>query len=142
MRLPTYKELRKFVEVEGWENKDKLSHKRGGDHRRYLFTTPTGERLFTRISHGSGEYKDPDVFQHILREQLYIDEVAFWEAVDRGKIPVRPVLPTSIELGASIDAKLAGNLIMKVKLTPSQLIGMTQEQAVERWREWLSKPQQ
>ncbi len=142
MRLPTYKELRRFVEVEGWENKDKLSHKRGGDHRRYLFTTPTGERLFTRISHRSGGYKDPDLFHQILREQLNIDEVQFWDAVDRGKIPVRPVPPTHIDSGSSIDAKLARNLIMKVKLTPSQLAGMTQERAVECWLEWLSNSQQ
>ncbi len=140
MRLPTYRELRKFVEVEGWENKDKLSHKSGGDHRRYVFTTPTGERLFTRISHGIGEYKDPDLFQQFLREQLQIGETAFWNAVDRGQIPVRPVSPPKIETGVSIDAKLAKNLIQKVKLTPTQLVGMTQEQAVEHWQKWLSKP--
>ena len=48
MRLPTYKQLRRFVEVEGWEDKDKKSQKKTGDHHRYVFTTPKGERLYTR----------------------------------------------------------------------------------------------
>ena len=141
MRLPSYKELRKFVEVEGWANKDEISKKKSGDHKRYVFTTPTGERLFTRVSHGSGGYKDPDLFQQILREQLHIDEPQFWDAVDRGKVPVRPVPHTFINSEDSIDAKLARNLLTKVKLTPVQLIGMTQAQAVECWLEWLNKSQ-
>lgn len=140
MRLPSYRELRKFVEVEEWENKDKLSQKKEGDHKRYVFTTPAGERLFTRISHGKGKYQDPDLFQHILRDQLQIDEDQFWAAVDRGKIPVRLGPSGTVSYRTSIDAKLARNLLTKVHLTHAQLSVMTQEQAVECWSEWLSKP--
>ena len=58
MRLPTYQELIRFVDVEGWE----------GNHHRFFFTTPTGERLYTRVSHGRGQINNLDLFQHILRD--------------------------------------------------------------------------
>jgi len=138
VRLPTYAELRRFVEVEGWTDKDAQAGKKKGDHHRYVFTTPSGERLFTRISHGRGQYQDPDLFQHILRDQLQIDEAAFWLAVDQGVVPNRP-LPGNSSVGAdAIDGKLARNLIVKVGLEPGALVGMTQEQAVARWQEWLT----
>jgi hypothetical protein len=140
VQLPTYRELRKFVEVEGWEDKDKVSRKKEGDHKRYVFTTPTGERLFTRISHGRDKIQDPDLFQHILRDQLKIDEDQFWAAVDLGKIPVRPVPEGTVDYGTSIDAKLAWNLLTKVHLTHAQLSEMTQAEAVKVWHEWLNKP--
>ena len=137
MRLPTYKELKQFVEVEGWENKDKKSKKKQGDHFRYVFTTPTGERLFTRVSHGSEKIYDQDLFTRILRDQLCIDEVQFWEAVDKGRKPRRPS-PVSVSQEGGIDAKLARNLINKVGLNPSELIGMSQEKAVGIWQDWLT----
>jgi len=136
MRLPTFKELNRYVEVEGWEDKDKKSDKREGDHHRYVFTTPLGERLYTRISHGKGQIFDQELFIRILRDQLCIDQRQFWAAVDKGVRPTRPTL----ELGLpriGIDAKLAKNLITKVGLDPHKLAGMSQEDGVRTWNEWL-----
>lgn len=137
MRLPTYKELRRYVDVEGWQDKDAASGKKEGDHHRYVFTTPTGERLFTKISHGRSQINDADLFGHILRDQLHIDEEQFWVAVDRGVIPARPS-PTITQPTDALDAKLARNLLKKVGLKPQQLTGMTQEEALRLWHEWLS----
>ena len=137
MRLPTFKELRRYVEIEGWENKDKQSKKKQGDHYRYVFTTPGGERLFTRVSHGNGQIYDQDLFARILRDQLRIDENQFWAAVDKGLKPRRPS-PVSISQENGLDAKLARNLISKVGLNPTQLIGMSQEEAVAKWQRWLN----
>jgi hypothetical protein len=97
MRLPTYAQVRKFVEVEGWEDKDKASGKRTGDHHRYVFTTPSGDRLMTRVSHGSGQIGDRDLFAHILRDQLQATEEQFWDAVDSGTRPKRPT-PRAVEV--------------------------------------------
>lgn len=137
MRLPTYQELMRFVQVEGWEDKDKKAGKKKGDHHRYVFTTPTGERLYTRVSHGKGQIYNPNLFEHILRDQLGIDENQFWTAVDRGVKPVRPS-PTSIQTSGALDAKLVRNLITKVKVSPNQLEGMTEQEAINLWQEWLT----
>jgi hypothetical protein len=138
MRLPTYAQMRKFVEVEGWEDKDKASGKRTGDHHRYVFTTPSGNRLMTRVSHGSGQIGDRDLFAHILRDQLQATEEQFWDAVDSGTRPKRPTPDAEVPDGPLIDAKLARNLLVKVGLPPADLAGMTQQRAVEVWQEWLS----
>jgi len=137
MRLPTNKELKRFVEVEGWENKDQKTHKKTGDHFRYVFTTPTGERLFTRVSHGSGQIGNPDLFASILRDQLCIDEEQFWSAVDKGVRPTR-LSPAQAKHVDALDAKLARNLINKVGLKPEELIGMSAQRAQKIWQEWLT----
>lgn len=137
MRLPTFQELIRFVQVEGWEDKDKKSVKKKGDHHRYVFTTPTGERLYARISHGKGQIYNPDLFQHILRDQLSIDGIQFWAAVNHGVKPIRQS-PTSIQIGGALDAKLVRNLITKVKVNPNQLETMTQQEAISLWQDWLT----
>ncbi len=140
MRLPTYKELKRFVEVEGWEDKDEISHKKKGDHHRYTFTTPMGEILFTRVSHGRDQIQDPELFAQILRDQLSIDEDQFWKAVDKGIKPTRPSPGENGQTNA-IDAKLARNLINKVGMKAHELVGINQQRAVEIWQEWLSSGQ-
>lgn len=139
MRLPTFAELRRFVEVEGWQTSDGARPGRVGDHFRYTFTTPTGERLYTRISHGRGQLRDPDLFAHILRTQLQISAESFWAAVDHGVVPDRPRPSTLPANEPSLDAKLARNLITKVGVHPSELVGMTQADAVVLWNEWLAR---
>ena len=137
MRLPTFQEFICFVQVEGWEDKDKKSGKKKGDHHRYVFTTPTGERLYTRISHGKGQIYDPNLFEHILRDQLSIDGIQFWVAVDHGVKPIRQS-PTSIQISGALDAKLVRNLITKVNVNTKQLETMTQPEAISLWQEWLA----
>jgi len=138
MRLPTFKELRRFVDVEGWEDKDAKSNKSKGDHHRYVFTTPTGERLYTRISHGRDEIQNPNLFVAILKDQLCIDEAQFWDAVDNGVKPKRPMLNASEER-SGMDASLARNLIKKVGMSSKDLVGLSQEGGVKIWQDWLSR---
>ena len=137
MRLPTFHELIRFVQIEGWEDKDKKSGKKKGDHHRYVFTTPTGERLYTRISHGRGQIHNPNLFEHILRDQLSIDGIQFWAAVDDGIKPIRQSL-TSMQMSGALDAKLVRNLITKVNVNPKLLAGLTPQEAVSLWQEWLA----
>jgi hypothetical protein len=138
VRTPTFRELLKFVQVEGWTDKDAASGRSTGNHLRFVFTTPMGERLTTRISHGSGQIRDADLFRHILRDQLKVTEDQFWSAVDKGIVPVRE-RPGTVPDESALDAKLARNLIAKVGLQPSALIGMTQQEALEAWTEWLAQ---
>lgn len=141
MRLPTFAELRRFVELEGWQTTDGSRPGRIGDHFRYTFTTPAGERLYTRISHGRGQIHNPDLFAQILRTQLNISAEQFWAAIDHGVVPTRPGPQSTHTDDPVLDAKLARNLITKVGLSTDQLIGMTQEEAVRRWNDWLTRGQ-
>lgn len=137
MRLPTFRELLRFIEVDGWEDKDKKSGKRKGDHHRYVFTTPSGERLYTKVSHGSGEVYSQELFTRILRDQLFTDAEQFWAAVDNGVKPKRP-MPTPTQPRSGIDLKLAKNLIGKVGMSSTELADLSQEEAVKIWNGWLS----
>jgi hypothetical protein len=138
VRLPTFAELRRFVAVEGWEDRDRAARRKTGDHHRYVFTTPTGERLMTRVSHGAGRIGDPDLFAHILHDQLQVDAGQFWAAVDRGVVPARPQPAVPTPEGPSLDAKLARNLLTKVRVPAAEVAAMTTDEAVRRWQEWLA----
>jgi hypothetical protein len=140
VRLPTSKDLLRFLAVEGWENKDAASGKRTGDHHRYFFTTPTGDRLHTKVSHGTKSYRSRDLFKAILRDQLQVSDEESWRPVDRGLAPTRPGPDGSVkERGGGIDAKLARNLLNKVGMAPVQLVGPTQDKAVALLHTWLQE---
>ena len=138
MRLPTFAQLRRFVAVEGWQDKDALSRKKTGDHHRYVFTTPTGERLYTRVSHGRGQIRDPGLFEHILRDQLKVEAEQFWAAVERGEVPRAPWPASALAGAGALDARLARALLTKAGLSPSELVGLSQDDAVRLWREWIT----
>lgn len=138
MRLPTFAELRKFVETEGWEDKDRKSRKKTGAHHRYTLTLGTGEVLYTRISHGSGQVGDPNLWRHILRDQLQVTGDDFWACVDRGVKPPRPQPEAPAGERSALDAKLVRNLIRRVGLSEADVAALTREEAIARWQAFLS----
>lgn len=137
MRLPIYAELRRFAEGEGWENRDAARGGRTGDHFRYVFTAPDGDRLYTRVSHGRGQVGDPDLFAYILGDQLKVTVEQFWDAVDRGQAPSRPRPGIAVEQSA-LDAKLARNLASRVGMRGDELAGLSEQDAVRIWQDWLA----
>lgn len=135
--MPTNAELRTFVTTEGWQDKDKKSNKKTGDHHRYTLALETGDVLYTRVSHGSGGVDDPSLFAEILRVQLRVTREQFWACVKDGVLPPRPTVAPPVPANA-IDAKLVRNLIRKVGLTPLDLANLDQSRAVEIWRKYLA----
>ena len=135
--MPTNGELRKFVETEGWQDKDKKSRKKTGDHYRYTLALQTGEVLYTRISHSSGGVDDPSLFAEILRTQLRVTKEQFWACVRSGVRPPRPTIAAHAPDNA-IEAKLARNLLRRVGLTPSDLAKLDQARAIEIWQKYLA----
>ncbi|MHB8318889.1 MAG: cytotoxic translational repressor of toxin-antitoxin stability system [Acidimicrobiales bacterium] len=131
--------VRKFVETEGWTQKGAArGRSKTGDHFRYTLTLATGEVLYTRVSHGSGQLDDPKIVAHILRVELAVSEEDFWACVDNGVLPPRPQPPGLHVPGEVLDAKLARDLIQKVGLTESDLSALSKEEAVRRWNDYLA----
>jgi hypothetical protein len=140
MRLPTYAEHRRFCEVDGWQDKDAKSRKKKGDHHRYTKPLPDGRVLYTRVSHGSGEYKNPDFWESIRREQLQVSASDFWAAVDAGVAPARTVAQPPPPEGEPIDLWLVKNLKEMVGLDEKVIGAMTPNQAQKAWDDWCATP--
>lgn len=138
MRPLTYADHRKFIETEGWTKKGTASSsKKTGDHFRYSLTLATGDVLFTRISHGTGQLNDSKLIGEIFRNQLGVSEEDFYRCVEKGILPPRPQTIPEISV-EGLDATLVRNLIRKVGLSQSQVAKMSKAQAVETWNKYLS----
>ena len=139
MRPLKHADHRKFVETEGWAKKGTASSgQKTGDHFRYTLTLSTGEVLYTRISHGSGQLDDAKLIGEILRNQLGVTEEDFYRCVEKGILPPRPqTIPESS--AEDLDASLVRNLIRKAGLSQKEVAKMSKAQAVEAWNEYLSK---
>ena len=139
MRPLPHSAHRTFVETEGWTKRG-TARRRGatGDHHRYMLTLATGDVLSTRVSHGAGQINDPGLIAYILRDQLAVTEVDFWNCVDGGILPPRPHPTPSAPAGPVLDAKLVRNLLTKVRLSQQVISTMTREEAVQRWQDWLT----
>jgi hypothetical protein len=139
MRPLAHADHRKFVETEGWAKKGTAtSSKKTGDHFRYTLTLSTGDVLFTRVSHGSGQLDDAKLIKAIFRIQLEVTEADFYRCVENGILPPRPqTIPERFAEG--LDATLVRNLIRKVGLSQTQVAKMSKEQAVAAWNKYLSE---
>jgi hypothetical protein len=136
VRLPTYEQHRRFCEVDDWQDKDAVSKKKGGDHHRYVKVLPNGRGLFTRVSRGSGQYRNHDFWRHILREQLEVTEGEFWAAVESGIPPSRPRDEPAKPKGEAIPLSLVNCLRYVMQLSEREIASMTRAEAERVWQEW------
>lgn len=138
MKHPTWDDIRRFCEVDGWEPTHGARGRKRRDHDRYVKTLPDGRILRTKASHGRDEIGDPSLVKHILRDQLEVTEEQFWDAVDNGRAPQRggdqPV--ASGRPDSSLPGWLAVNLSALVGLSDDEIFAMDEEQAMQAWLEW------
>src|ERR1043165_5317646 len=88
-RRPTPADHDRFCRTEGWISV------RAATHITYELGLPDGRVLRTRLS--SRDSYGSDLWRHILRDQLEVDEPAFWACVHdekRGNSPDRRLLGT------------------------------------------------
>lgn len=106
-----YADLRRFCELDAWEEVTGASG-RTGDHRRYRKILPDGAILRTKVSHGSGRIEDPELWHRIWRDQLGLEtEAEFWEVL-RARRPVpRGGVEPERPLGPSIPAWVVSGLL-------------------------------
>lgn len=144
MRHPTWNDIRRFCEVEGWAKKRTPGRSTRRDHDRYVLALSGGRVLRTKASHGRDEIGDESLVRHILRDQLEVTEDEFWAAVDDGTPPDRggahPPIGERDEPAHSLPDWLAVNLAVLVGLSDEEIAQLSEDQALARWNEWCSQP--
>lgn len=111
MPQPKFSDIRRFCEIDGWEQ---LSRSRGGtgDHWRYRKVLDDGTVLRTRASHSDEQIADPGLWQRIWRHQLGLDrEEEFWEALRTGDPVSRGTDEETAPTGPSIPAWVVHGLL-------------------------------
>lgn len=139
MPQPRFSDLRRFCEIDGWEELKGARGKRG-DHFRYRKVLPDGLILRTKASHGDDEI-GRDLWNHIWREQLALEgEDQFWEALETGKPVDRGPAGEAAPSGPSLPAWLVDSLIRRAGVPPEEVARMPEEEARERLNEFYSRP--
>ena len=127
---PTRKDHESFCETEQWHRVRDARGRAGTHHVTYELGLVDGRILRTRISHpvdrttyGAGLWK------HVLRDQLDVDEPAFWTCVHDGIRPDRgqPAVPVE-----ALPADLVYLLISRVGLAEADVAAMTKAEAIAR----------
>ncbi len=134
--LPTWKQIRRFCETDGW---DEGRTARGAipDHYRFTKRLPDGHILRTKAPHAPGGIQDPGTWNTIWKEQLALDCAEdFWDClltkspVHRNVSQTQPAPPASQRLDYSLVRRLEAVLGMPaheaVKLTHQEAIQLLQ----------------
>ena len=136
---PTRADHDKFCQAEGWHQVRDARGRTGTHHITYEFNLPDARTLRTRVSHPPDRTDyGPQMWGHILRDQLQVDEAVFWACVQDGR---RPERGTSIQPEHALPADLVYLLINRVGLKSDEIARMTKIQAIQRLNEfWASGP--
>jgi hypothetical protein len=133
---PTRKDHDTFCRIEQWRQVRDARGRTGTHHVTYELDLPDGRILRTRVSHpvDRTDY-GPRLWRHILRDQLEVDEAAFWSCVHEGVNPQRG-MPTPPQ--ESLPADLVHLLISRVGLTDAEVSVMSREDAISRLQMYWS----
>lgn len=136
---PTRSDHQAFCETEGWELVRNARGKTSGHHAAtYELHLPDGRILRTRISHPpDGSTYGANIWGHILRDQLDVDEETFWACARDGIKPNRGELEAPSE---ALPADLAYLLVTRLHLSSAEVAQMSREEAIARIHEYWSQP--
>jgi predicted RNA binding protein YcfA (HicA-like mRNA interferase family) len=133
--MATFADLKKYVIADGWTPVPNRSRGRNrqGDHDRYEKPQSSGPPLRTKVSKHPNEEIGEDLFRRIIRDQLKVDEVTFWEVV-KGRPETPPGIdPSSPPSRPGKPGWLVASLIGKAGYTESEIEGMSLDEAREVW---------
>lgn len=130
---PTCADHEKFCRAEGWQPV-RDAGRTGTHHVTYELALHDGRILRTRISHPvvRSSYSQ-HIWSHILRDQLDVDQAAFWACLRDGIKPNRgaPESPAG-----ALPAELVNLLLRRVGLSEAEVAAMTRAEAVARMQEY------
>jgi hypothetical protein len=139
---PTWGEIEKFLKVDGWTRLPAAS--RGGSSENHIFfekLLDSGDLLQTHISHSRGGRPSAGRFGLILREQIKISRVEFWQALSSGESVVRPA-PVEAEQPVEHEAWVVAVLAGALHMTAKQIEVLGTEQArqlvLDHWSQQAS----
>jgi len=134
---PTRSDHDKFCRNEGWRRLRDASGRAGTHHITYEFDLPDGSTLRTRISHPPNRTNyGPEMWKHILRDQLRVTEGGFWACVSEKIRPDRGQLAQPLD---TLPAELAHLLINRVGLPEDKVAQMTKAEAIARLNQYWAK---
>ena len=127
---PTRKDHDTFCRVEEWRPVRDARGRTGTHHVTYELVLPDGRILRTRISHPVDRTNyGRSMWNHILRDQLHVEESDFWCCVKDGIKPDRGVPAAPAE---ALPADLVHVLISRVGLDEAEVAAMSKDEAVAR----------
>lgn len=135
---PTRRDHDAFCENEGWELVRDARGRTSGHHARtYELQLHDGRILRTRISHPpDGSTYGANIWSHILRDQLAVDEETFWACARDGVKPDRGQREVS---GETLPADLAHLLVTRLRLSGEEIAQMSRSEAIARMQEFWSQ---
>lgn len=130
MPIPDKQELRRFCDIDGWEETQVTSR----DHYRYRKTLDNGDVLRTRVSLGRGPAcDDPALWNRIWRHQLQLkSDEEFWEVLQSGQPPVRGAPPAPV-VEPQMPAWLFEALVLTFGVDEAEVREMSEDEAMERY---------
>lgn len=131
---PTRKDHEACCTTEGWRPVRNARGRTGSHHISYELDLPDGRILRTRVSHppdrtGYG----PSLWNHILRDQIQVDEPEFWACVRDGTKPARGRTEPPPD---ALPAELVHLLITRVGLTDAEIAALSKAEAVARLNQY------
>ena len=129
--MATFGDLKAYVERDGWILERNHARRRSttGDHWRYSKEQPDGSTLRTKVSHSVRDEIGPSLFGHILRDQLHVDETAFW-AIVHGRTAPDMAAPAATPL---VPGWLVQCLIVTVGMSEDDVRALSEEDATAAW---------
>jgi hypothetical protein len=134
---PTRADHERFCEVEGWTPVRDAKGRTGTHHVTYELVLWDGQVLRTRISHPPDRTTyGPGIWGHILRDQLRVDQEAFWACVREGERPDRgaPAVPAE-----ALPADLVHLLLTRVCLSEDEVRRLSRPEAIARLQQYWAE---
>ena len=128
--VPTRKDHEAFCVTEGWQPVRDARGRTGTHHVTYEMHFRDGRILRTRISHPvNRDSYGPQLWSHILRDQLDAGQDSFWACVQDGIKPGRGAPEPPAE---ALPADLVHLLITRAHLSETDVASMTKDEAIAR----------
>jgi hypothetical protein len=133
----TREDHEKFCRAEGWERVRDAKGRTGTHHVTCELVLWDGQVLRTRISHPPDRTTyGPGIWGHILRDQLKVDQDAFWACVREGDLPDRGAPQSPSE---TLPADLVHLLLTRVGLTEDEVRHLSRPEAIARLQQYWTE---
>jgi len=127
----------RFCLVEGWKVVRDARGRKVGHHITYELTLANGHVLRTTVSRPPDRTTySKDMWDHILHDQLHVEEAVFWACVQNGEKPDRGVRTEPV---GTVPADLAYLLRVNLHLSDAEIGAMSREDAVSRMAEYWQR---